>query len=100
MLINIQTLKQRREFAMVSFVNDIVSQRIDSTEILSKLNFYIPSRQLRNRNLFITNHYRTNYAKYGPLNQIMATYNQHCETIDLTMSRHNLKKYFNTIRNI
>uniref|UniRef100_A0A0R3Q9H7 Reverse transcriptase domain-containing protein n=1 Tax=Brugia timori TaxID=42155 RepID=A0A0R3Q9H7_9BILA len=81
MLINIQTLEQRRKIAMVSFVNDIVSQRIDSAEILSKLNFYIPSRQLRNRNLFLINHHRTNYAKNGPLNQIMTIYNQHCETI-------------------
>ena len=40
MLINIQSLKERREFAIVSFVNDIVSQRIDSATLLSKLNFY------------------------------------------------------------
>lgn len=99
MLIDIQTLKERREIARVSFVNDIVSQRIDSTEILSKLNFYAPSRQLRNRNLFLTNHHRTNYAKNGPLNQMMAIYNQHCETIDFTMSRQNLKTYFKSIRN-
>ena len=99
MLINIQTLKERREFTMVSFVNDIVSQRIDSAQFLSKLNFYAPSRQLRNRNLFAVNHHRTNYAKFGPLNRMMASYNQHCETIDFTMSRHKLKQYFNSIRN-
>ena len=98
MLINIQTLKERREYAMVSFVNDIVSQRINSAELLSKLNFYAPTRQLRNRNLFAVTHHRTNYAKYGPLNRMMASYNQHCETIDFTMSRHKLKQYFNSIR--
>lgn len=99
MLINIQTLKERREYSMVSFVNDIVSQRINSAVLLSKLNFYAPTRQLRNRNLFSINHHRTNYAKFGPLNRMMSSYNQYCETIDFTMSRHKLKQYFNTIRN-
>ena len=98
MLINIQTLKERREFSMVSFVNEIVSHRIDSEELLSKLNFYIPSRQLRNRNIFITSHHRTNYAKFGPLNQMMATYNKHYENIDFTMTKTKLKQYFKSIR--
>lgn len=89
MLIQIQNLKERRDIAMISFINDVVSQRIDSPEILSKLNFYIPSRQLRNRNLFLPNQQRTNYAKYSPLNQMMRLYNLHCEAIDLTMSHPN-----------
>lgn len=92
MLININTLKERRDIAMVSIVNDLVSQRNDSMEILSNLNFYVPSRQLRNRSLFITNHQpKKKYAKFGPLNQMMNIYNQHCETIDFTTSRHNIK---------
>jgi hypothetical protein len=99
MLIDIQTLKERRKYAMVSFVNDIVSHRIDSTTILSKLNFYAPTRHLRTRSLFSIVQYRTNYAKFGPLNRIMASYNQYCETIDVTMPRHNLKQCFKSLRN-
>lgn len=99
MLIDIQTLKERREIAMVIFVNDIVSHRIDSTNLLSCLNFYTPTRSLRTRNLFATNHHRTDYAKFGPLNRMMSLYNQHCDTIDLTMTRGNLRKYFNSMRN-
>lgn len=99
MLINIQTLKERRDYFMASFVNDIVSQRIDSPSILSKLNFYVPTRQLRNRTLFAVEYYRTNYAKFGPINQMMMVYNQHCERIDLSMSRPKLKEYFVTLRN-
>ena len=94
MLINIQSLKERREFAMVSFVNNIVSHRIDSMNILSKLNFNIPTRHLRHRMLFATNYHRTNYAKFGPINQMMATYNKHCNSIDFTMSKTKLKQYF------
>lgn len=99
MLISLETLKKRREFASVSFVNDIVSQRVDCTDILSKLNFYSPTRNLRNRTLFLPDHHRTNYAKCSPLNQMMRLYNQHCEMIDLTMSRSSLRHYFNSLRN-
>lgn len=100
MLINIQTLKERREFAMISFVNDIVSHRIDSIELLSSLNLYTPSRHLRNRNIFATNRHRTNYAKFGPLNQMMDTYNKHCDNIDFTMTKTKLKQYFNSSHNV
>ena len=98
MLINIQTLKERREFAMISFINDLVSHRIDSAELLSKLNFYIPSRPLRNRNIFIANNHRTNYAKFGPLNRMMISFNKHSEAIDFTLTKDKLRKYFNAIR--
>lgn len=100
MLINIQTLKQRREFAMLSFVNDMVSQRIDSMELLSKLNFYASSRPLRKRSIFSTNHHHNDYAKFGPLNRIMSIYNKHCQTIDFTMTKTELKKQFMLNRNI
>lgn len=98
MLINIETLKERRDSAMIYFVNDLISQRIDSTELLSKLNFYVPSRQLRTRSAFLINRQRTNYAKFSPINRMMETYNKHCEMIDFTMSRANLKKYFKSGR--
>ena len=98
MLINFQTLKERRDYAQVSFINDLVSQRIDSTVLLSKLNLYAPSRQLRNRNLFAVDRHRTNYAKFGPINQMMAIYNQHCKMIDFNTPRSKLKNYFSTLR--
>ena len=98
-LISIQTLKERREFAMVSFVNDIVSNRVDSPELLSKLNFYTPSRPLRSRIIFTPNRYRTNYAKFQPLNQIMSTYNEHYDYIDFATTKTKLKHYFTSLAN-
>lgn len=97
-LLDIQTLKERRKFAMISFINDVVSNRVDSQEILSKLNFYAPTRQLRNRSIFSTNHYRTNYAMFGPINQMMRLYNEQCESIDFGMSKAKLKRQLNVIR--
>ena len=92
MLINIDTLKKRREIAMVTFVNDIVSQRVKSEYLLENLNFYAPMRSLRTRNLFVLNSYRTDYAKNGPMNSMMNAYNKYGEIIDITMSRTILRK--------
>ena len=86
MLINLQILKQRHEFAMLFFVNDIISIRIDSSALLSQLSFNTPSRHLRTRKLFSEKHCRANYAKNGPINRMMCQYNQHCKTIGITMS--------------
>ena len=94
MLINIQTLKKRRDFSMICFINDIVSHRIDCNEILSHLNFYAPVRSLRTRNLFYTNTHRTNYALNEPVSRIMKTYNNVCENIDVCMSKNALKRIF------
>jgi hypothetical protein len=91
MLINLQTLKERREFAMLFFINDIISNRIESTELLSYLNFYLPCRRLRTRKLFSEQSFRTNYAKNGPINRMMRQYNIHCEIIDLTMTKQQIK---------
>lgn len=98
MLISLDSLAKRREFACLSFVNDIVSNRIDSPVILQNINFYAPGRALRTRSLFLENAHRTNYAKNCPINRIMKTYNTHSETIDLTMTKNSLKKHF--FRNI
>ncbi|VDO10445.1 unnamed protein product, partial [Brugia timori] len=74
MLINLQTLKERREFAMLFFINDIISNRTESAALLSELNFYTPSRHLRTRKLFSEKSFRTNYAKNCPINRMMRQY--------------------------
>ena len=91
-LIHIDTLKTRRNYAQLSFVNDIVSQRVDSYVLLEKLNFRAPSRPLINRlQLFNINFYRTDYAKFQPINQMMSVHNSYCEIVDVTMTKQQLK---------
>lgn len=96
MLIDLDGLKKRREFAMISFINDVIAQRVNTTDVLENLNFYAPTRSLRNRNLFYINNQRTNYAKNGPINRMMSCYNKYCEIIDVTMNKTTLKKTFFT----
>lgn len=94
MLIHLDSLENRRDFAMIAFINDVISNRICSPTILENLNFSAPTRLLRNRNLFLINYHRTDYAKHGPLNRMMSCYNTHSDRIDMTMSRDMLKKAF------
>ena len=100
LLINIQSLKERREHAMLYFVNDIISQCVQSSNLLAQLDFYVPSRQLRSRKLFLEKVHRTNYAKNSPVNRMMHHYNQHCEQIDITMSKQQIKSRLSQRNNV
>ena len=92
-LIDLEPLQHRREFFHISFVNDIMSQRVSSAELLWKLNFRAPSRPLMSRHqIFSIKFYRTDYAKFQPINKMMSIYNKYCNIVDLTMSRQQLKK--------
>ena len=85
---------KRREFASLSFVNDLIANRINSPELLHTLNFYEPTRVLRAREPFALRYHRTDYAKHGPINRMMETYNKYSDTIDFTMTKSVLKKEF------
>ena len=57
-------LKFVRALRFVSFVNHLISQRIESANQLLSKNFYTPARLLRGRNLFSVNNHRTHYAEF------------------------------------
>lgn len=99
MLINLETLKKRREIACIAFINDLISQRTQSEDLLASLNFYAPFRSLRSRNIFQLKSLRTSYAINGPMSSLMNIYNKYCEIIDLTMSRPLLRKVLNSRSN-
>lgn len=73
MLISLESLAKRREFASLSFINDLIANRINAPELLQTLNFYDPPRVLRPREPFALRFHRTDYAKNGPVNRMMQT---------------------------
>lgn len=77
MLISLESLAKRREFASLSFINDLIANRINAPELLQTLNFYDPPRVLRPREPFALRFHRTDYAKNGPVNRMMQTYNKY-----------------------
>lgn len=82
----------RQEFAMVSLVNNIVSYKIDSSELLSKLNFYIPARLLRRRQLYARSmivididDYHIKYTRFKPMNKPCDS--THFKTLNLQLTQ-------------
>ena len=63
---NVQTLSSRRNVSEAIFINKVYNNKIDCAPILQDLSFYIPSRRLRQRDLFL-NRSRINVRKFSPL---------------------------------
>ena len=53
LLINIESLEMRRQNAAALFVFDLLSNRIDSPQLLSRLNFNVPQRSTRHATILI-----------------------------------------------
>ena len=93
MLINIQSLQERRKFAMLSFINDIISQRVQSAKLLSEIrnSIHESNRTLRQTQLFRITACTTNYANNSPLNQMKRFYNENSQYIHFGMSKLELR---------
>lgn len=94
-LIQLSTLKLRREAADIVFLTEIIKGNIISPEILNKINFNTISH-LRSSNLFITTHHRTNYGSNEPIHRMLSMGNKYKSYIDFTQKKDTLKhKIFN-----
>ena len=72
---NIQTLSSRRNITEAIFINKLYNNKIDCSPILLDLSFYVPSRHLRQRDLFL-NRSRINIRKFSPLLRAQARINE------------------------
>ena len=70
----IQTLSSRRKVSEVVFINKVYNNKIDCQSILQDLAFYVPSRRIRQRDLFYTRP-RINIRKNSPLQRAMTCAN-------------------------
>ena len=71
---NVQTLSSRRNLSEAIFINKVFNSKIDCAPILQDLSFYVPSRRLRQRDLFL-NRSRLNIRKFSPLSRAKAQIN-------------------------
>lgn len=87
-LMDMKTLRCRREAQCVLFVRDVMSHHIDSTDLLSFISFYVPERIMRHRNeLFYIPPHRTNYGLNEPLTRSLTLFNAFCDEVDICMNR-------------
>jgi len=62
-LVQLPSLERRRSILAICFISVLVDGSIDCPELLSKVGFQAPSRQLRNFDPFFLELRRTNYSK-------------------------------------
>ena len=86
-LINLESLKHRRDIAGVLFIFDLLPNRIDAPNLLSLIDFSVSSRRLRNPCFLRLGLHRTNYVKYGPLNNMSKLFNSYSDVFDFGLSR-------------
>ena len=70
----VQTLSSQRNISESVFLNKLFNNKIDCIPILREISFYVPSRRLRQRDLFF-NRARLNLRKNSPLQRAQATLN-------------------------
>lgn len=86
-LLRVKSLEHRRRDACAIFVFDILSGKIDSSSLLSLIDFRIPSRQLRHSDLLRIPFHRTNYGAGEPISYMMGVFNRVNHLFDFGISR-------------
>lgn len=68
--LNIKSLASRRDRNDLIILYKIINNYIDSPELLSRINFKVPTRSSRQQNLFKVPYHKSNYCYYSPLSRL------------------------------
>lgn len=85
--LNFMTLENRRSLFMIMFCFDVIEGYVQSSEILSKLNFLCSPRQFRSSSTFRLDHHTTNYGQSDPVYNMMSEFNKISHLYQPGMSR-------------
>lgn len=75
-LLNIPTLENRREILDLFFLFKVVNGLIDSPQLLEKVDFRIPKRNTRCKDIFYLKCHNTNYCHNKPIQRLINTGNK------------------------
>lgn len=78
-------LERRRTISDIMTIFKIVNNMSNSPSILSKVKFNVPTRILRNHDLFCIPYCRTNYYQNAPLVRMLKAANLHCVDSNLDL---------------
>lgn len=73
--LNLPTLEERRRLLDVCFVYKMLMGMYDCGGLLARVGFNVPSRSLRNGNMFYINFHRTSYGTNSPIDRALRTIN-------------------------
>ena len=98
---NLDKLCNRRKLASAMFCFDLLSHRIDSSELLHQINFHCPTRIFRHNEMLRPVRHATNYTRFNPVNSMQINFNTVQQFFDDRTSRESFKAYsLNYIRSI
>ena len=66
---------------------DLLSGRVDASNILALINVSVPPVNLRNYRMLVPNFHRTNYGTFEPINNMMILFNSVLEYFDFILTR-------------
>uniref|UniRef100_A0A1Y1KXC2 Reverse transcriptase domain-containing protein n=1 Tax=Photinus pyralis TaxID=7054 RepID=A0A1Y1KXC2_PHOPY len=82
-LFHVSSLEDRRIKSSITFLFNIVHDKLDTPDLLSKINFLVPSYHYRLSLPFHLSPPRTNVLYMSPILSSCKTYNNLCKTVDI-----------------
>jgi hypothetical protein len=96
-LILLETLAERHANACYMFVFDILSGRVNSSNLLSLISINAPWYHTRASDFLRVDFHRTNYGVHEPLNGAVRSFNEFAGLFDLHLSRN---QFFYRLRSV
>ena len=90
--LNLETLEVRRRNADLMFISGVLNGNIDSSRILSEINFHVSLRGARSMSLLKEmNVHRTDYGRNNPISRMIRSFNDAQEIFDFHVFKEKFK---------
>ena len=96
---NILTLENRRTLSDILFLHKIVTDKIDSPNLLSKISFNVAPRILRYNYLFNIQFAHTTSSQNAPISRMMKVTNLYCLDLNIDLFTSSLTSIKSKVRN-
>ena len=87
MLLDLDSLLNRRNNAAIMLIYDLITNHIDAPNLLELIEFHVPRRMLRNTYFLEHRLHRTNYSLNEPIANSSRLFNNVSELFDFCLSR-------------
>jgi Reverse transcriptase (RNA-dependent DNA polymerase) len=98
MLLNLISLKKRRDIGCIMFMRDLVCGKIVCPDLLERVHFSASNYRTRASFLLYASTHRTNYGMFEPLNNSISLFNKASQHFDFNITRqkfHDILKQIN-----
>ena len=93
------SLNTRRSISSACFIFDLLNNKLNSSELLSHLNFLAKNLNIRYRSLILPRYHQTNYGSHNPLDITINNFNDYYHLFDFNISKNEFKRRISTYLN-